>query len=89
MISLTGLSSVLLAVWTSPLGIIISTCMFGFFQTAMGPTVSECAYLIVGPKKFNTALGFVLTVMGVGWILGAPAAGIHISNMICTHPEIN
>ena len=44
----------------------------------MGPTVSECAFLIVGAKKFNAALGFVLTVMGVGWILGAPAAGMDL-----------
>ena len=55
---------------------IISACMFGFFQTAMGPTVSECAYILVGPRKFNVALGLVLIIMGVGWILGAPAAGM-------------
>ena len=72
---IVGLGSILLAVWTSPAGMVISTCLFGFFHTAFGPTVTECIFLVAGPDLFNFAFGYVLIVMGVGWILGAPAAG--------------
>ena len=31
--------------------------------------------LVTGPKLFNFAYGYVLVMMGLGWTVGAPAAG--------------
>ena len=57
------------------MGMIICTCGFGFFHTAFGPIIVECAILVTGPKLFNFAYGYVLVMMGLGWTVGAPAAG--------------
>ena len=69
------MGSILLGTWTSPVGLVISSCVFGFFHTAFGPTGSECIFLVAGPEQFNFAFGYVLIVMGIGWMLRAPAAG--------------
>ena len=71
----SGVSTVLLVVWTSTVGIIVCAVVFGFFVNAFGPTAAECAFIISGGEKFNFAHGYSLIAMGTGWILGAPAAG--------------
>ena len=70
-----GLATVVLAVWTSPVGMMICSCVIGFFLAAFGPTGAECACLILGPRLFNFGYGYLMVLMGVGWLMGAPAAG--------------
>ena len=72
---ISGLFTIVMGFWTSAVGMIISTCGFGFFHTAFGPIIAECAILVTGPKLFNFAYGYVLVMMGLGWTVGAPAAG--------------
>ena len=70
-----GSITIVYALWTSPVGMVICSLVFGFFGTSYGSLAVECAYLLTGPKQFNFAHGYMLVVMGTGWILGAPAAG--------------
>ena len=71
----TGFATIVLAVWTSPVGMMICSSVIGFFLAAFGPTVAECACLLLGPRLFNFGYGYLMVLMGVGWLLGAPAAG--------------
>ena len=69
------MATFVLAVWTSPVGMMICSSVIGFFLAAFGPTVAECACLILGPRLFNFGYGYLMVLMGVGWLIGAPAAG--------------
>ena len=70
-----GASTIMLAVWTSPVGMLVCSGVFGFFSASFGPVAAEVAYLITGPRLFNFAYGYLTVIMGLGWLLGAPAAG--------------
>ena len=72
---ISGVFTIVMGFWTSAVGMIICTCGFGFFHIAFDPIIAECAILVTGPKLFNFAYGYVLVMMGVGWTVGAPAAG--------------
>ena len=54
---------------------LLCTCVFGFFDSALGGPLAECACLIVGTGLFNFAYGYLLVTMGIGWLVGPPAAG--------------
>ena len=66
----------MISLWTSPVGMLISTGAFGFFSASVGPTLAETTCLITGLKLFTNGYGFIMVGGGLGWILGAPAAGM-------------
>ena len=75
MLCVLGLFMVAQAVWVSVPGFVICTSVFGFFSSAATPTANECIYLIAGQDMFNFGFGQAIVFMGVGWVVGAPAAG--------------
>ncbi len=70
-----GLSMVILVIWTSTPGLIVSSGLLGFYVASFGPTHAEVGVIIVTKRFFNIAFGYMLVAMGIGWLLGAPAAG--------------
>ena len=70
-----GLSTIVISVWTTQVCLIICIPAGGFFSAAFGPTAAESVFLITSPRLFNFARGHVLVIIGVGWMLGTPAAG--------------
>ena len=74
--SLAGGNTFLLACWTSPVGMLVCSCAHGFCRSALGPTLAESGYLIIGVRLFNFAYGYMLVSMGIGWLVGAPIAGL-------------
>ena len=72
--SFAGGNTFLLAGWTSPVGMLVCSCVHGFCSSALGPTLAESGYLITG-VLFNFAYGYMLVSMGIGWLAGAPIAG--------------
>ena len=71
----SGFFTILLAFWNSLAGLIICVSAFGFFSSAFAPTANECVFVISGPELFNFSYGQAIVFMGVGWLVGAPAAG--------------
>ena len=65
----------LMTVWTSSIGLVTCSFVFGFFNSASSPTVNECILILAGPEWFNFGIGQAIVFMGIGAILGAPAAG--------------
>ena len=62
--------------------------IFGFFSSAATPTANEYICLIAGPDMFNFGFGQSVVFMGVGWAVGAPAAGSVITQHL-KHTENN
>ncbi len=66
---------VIIALWTTSPGLVVGSGLFGFFIASFGPTNMEVGVLIATPRFFNIGFGYALVAQGVGWVLGAPAAG--------------
>ncbi len=61
--------------WTCSTGMVINSGVLGFFFASFGPTHAEIGVHITTSKFFNVGYGYTGVVCGVGWLLGAPAAG--------------
>ena len=62
--------------WTSKAGMLVCTVVCGFCVACKGPVWSEVVMLIVGPDLFALAASYSMVTTGIGWMAGAPAAGI-------------
>ncbi len=65
----------ILVVWTSSTGLIVCSGLFGFLVASFGPTNAEVGVIIATERFFNIAYGYMMVAMGIGWVLGALAAG--------------
>ncbi len=74
-IFLCGASVIVWGLWRSPVGMLCCATVFGFCIASFGPTWSEVTMILTGPRLFSLALGYSMTTMGLGWMIGAPAAG--------------
>ena len=79
---LTGASQILWGFWRSKLGMAACATIFGFCVASFGPTWSEVTMLLTGLELFPLAIGYSLALMGLGWMAGAPVAGLYTFNTI-------
>ncbi len=72
---LMGVSITVWGIWTSIYGMLICAFGFGFFGASFGPTLVEVTFLVSGQELLTFGFGYCMVMMGLGWVLGAPAAG--------------
>ena len=72
---IAGFGTILSGLWTTKVGVIVTTCIFGFFSSVSGPIAPEITCAVVGVKDLNKAFGVILIFGSVGIILGPPIAG--------------
>ena len=63
------------AVLTTAAGLLVFSFVTGFFLSAFGPVLIESFHLITEARLYTLGFGFVMVASGIGWLLGAPAAG--------------
>ncbi len=68
--------------WKSDAGMLVCAAVGGFCVACKGPVWAEVVMLIVGPDLYTVAIGYSIVTIGVGWVGGAPAAGIYFTGLI-------
>ena len=66
---------IVMGTWTTVIGFFTTSCLFSIFSASLGPTLTECTYLVAGSDLFTFAYGYLLVAMGLGCSIGPPIAG--------------
>ena len=83
-----GAAQLVWGFWTSKAGMLVCTVVCGFCVACKGPVWSEVVMLIVGPDLFTLAAGYSMVTTGIGWMAGAPAAGIYVNILSFRMPQL-